>query len=215
MYVNGLTSFPLADTAAYICMMQTDFEILKKIVTGRRTVKAASMNGKIIPDEQVKELLALANYAPTHGRTEPWRFFVYTGEALKSFGQQHGELYVAHTPEERQNPDTPGKLASATEMPSHLIVAVMKRGMNPKIPAIEEIASASAAVQNILLGAEALGISVIWNTGGMTHSNAMRAHLDLSGEDIILGLLYMGYTDEAKKEGKRNTSIEEKTIWGQ
>lgn len=172
------------------------------------------MNGQIIPDEQIKELLELANWAPTHGRTEPWRFFVYGGEALKSFGAQHAGLYIANTPEEKQNPDTPGKLASATEMPSHVIVAVMKRGTNPKIPAIEEIASASAAVQNILLGAEALGISVIWNTGGMTHSEAMRTHLNLSAEDVVLGLLYMGYTDEPKKEGKRNTPMEEKTIWG-
>jgi nitroreductase len=117
-----------ARTACYICSMQNEFEILKKIITGRRTTKAASMNGKLIPDEQVNELLALADWAPTHGRTEPWNFFVYTGEALAKFGQAHGDLYNTHTPEENRNPDTAGKLAAATEMPSHLIVAVMKRG---------------------------------------------------------------------------------------
>lgn len=202
---------PLA--AAYICSMQAEFEILKKIVMERRTTKAASMNGRTIPDEQVKEILELANWAPTHGRTEPWRFFVYSGEALKQFGQKHGELYLANTPEEKQNPDTPGKLQDATKMPSHLVVAVMKRGTNPKIPAIEEVAAASAAVQNILLGAEALGISAIWNTGGMTHTDAMKSELGLTSEDIILGLVYMGYTDEVKREGKRNTSMIEKTIW--
>lgn len=193
--------------------MQNDFEILKKIISGRRTTKAASMNGKKIPDEQVKELLALADWAPTHGRTEPWRFYVYSGEALKKFGREHAELYVAHTPEDKLNPDTPGKLMAATEMPSHLLVAVMKRGENPKIPAIEEIAAASAAVQNILLGAEALGISCIWNSGGMSHKPAFKEYLKINQEDIVLGLIYMGYTDEPKREGKRNIPLQDKVKW--
>jgi nitroreductase len=200
---------------AYICRMQAEFEILKKIITERRTTKAASMNGKVIPNEQIKEILELANWAPTHGRTEPWRFFVYSGEGLVRFGQKHADLYIDNTPEEKQNPDTPGKLKSAIEMPSHAIIAVMKRGTNPKIPTIEEIASASAAVQNVMLGAEALGISAIWNSGGMTHSEALKSELGLAEEDIVLGLIYMGYTDEPKREGKRNTPIEEKTIWEQ
>lgn len=203
-----------AKVGCYICKMQAEFDILKKIITERRTTKAASMNGKTIPDEHIKEILELGNWAPTHGRTEPWKFFVYTGEALTRFGQTHGDIYLANTPEEKQNPETPGKLAAGTEMPSHLLIAVMKRGVNPKIPAIEEIAAASAAVQNVLLGAEALGIAAIWNTGGMAHSEAMKTELGLAGEDIILGLIYMGYTDEPKREGKRNSSMAEKTIWG-
>ena len=215
LYVNGLASFQTAAQAAYICEMQTEFEILKKIITSRRTIKAASMNGQIIPDEHIKDILELANWAPTHGRTEPWRFFVYGGAALKNFGKEHADLYIANTPVENQNPDTPGKLAAATDMPSHLVIAVMKRGMNSKIPAIEEIAAASAAVQNVLLGAEALGISAIWNTGGMAHKEAMRNYLNLAAEDVVLGFLYMGYTDEPVREGKRNTTIEEKTIWEQ
>lgn len=200
--------------AAYICNMQAEFEILKKIIMERRTTKAASMNGKAIPDEQIRQILELANWAPTHGRTEPWKFFVYSGAALERFGQTHADLYLNNTPEEKQNPDAPEKLKAATEMPSHLVIAVMKRGSNPKIPAMEEIASASAAVQNVLLGAEASGIATIWNTGGMAHSEAMKSELGLSESDIILGFIYMGYTDEPKREGKRNTPIEEKIIWG-
>ena len=193
--------------------METDFQTLKKIISARRTTKAATMNGKRIPDQQVWDLLALADWAPTHGRTEPWRFFVYTGDALKKFGWDHAELYLSHTPEDKLNPDTPQKLMAATEMPSHLVVAVMQRGDNPKIPAIEEIASASAAVQNVLLGAQALGISTIWNKGGMTNKKAMKELLGLAEEDMVMGLIYMGYTDESAREGKRNIPLEEKVKW--
>jgi nitroreductase len=191
----------------------TDLETLKKIISGRRTTKAAAMNGKKIPDEQVEELLRLADWAPTHGRTEPWRFFVYSGDALKKFGWEHAELYLSDTPEDKLNEETPGKLMAATENPSHLVIAVMKRGDNPKIPAIEEIAAASAAVQNMLLGAEASGISAIWNTGGMSHKKVLKDHLGLAEQDIVLGLIYMGYTDEPKREGTRKTPLEDKVKW--
>ncbi|MEZ5022407.1 MAG: nitroreductase family protein [Chitinophagales bacterium] len=32
------------------------------------------MNGKTISDKDFMEVLELANWAPTHGFTEPWRF---------------------------------------------------------------------------------------------------------------------------------------------
>jgi nitroreductase len=68
-------------------------------------------------------------------------------------------------------------------------------------------------VQNILLGAEALGISCIWNTGGMAHKQAFKDHFGLTTEDIVLGLIYMGYTDEPKREGKRNIPLQDKVKW--
>lgn len=197
----------------YICIMQADFEILKKIVRNRRTTKAASMNGKVIPDRQIEELLELANWAPTHGRTEPWKFFVYSGEALKAFGEAHARLYLEKTPLDKQNPGTPSKLMEATEQPSHLIVSVMNRGSNPKIPVIEEIAATSAAVQNILLGAGALGLAAIWNSGGMTHHPAMKSLLGLREEDIVIGLIYLGYSYEPQRSGNRSIPLEEKVIW--
>ena len=57
--------------------MNDRFEIIASIIKNRRSIKPVKMNGKKIPDEQVRELLKLANWAPTHGRTEPWRFIVY------------------------------------------------------------------------------------------------------------------------------------------
>lgn len=35
-----------------------------------------------IPDESIWKLLELANYAPNHKRTEPWRFVVFSEEKL-------------------------------------------------------------------------------------------------------------------------------------
>lgn len=194
-------------------MNRDQFEQLAAIIKNRRSVSWSKMNGKIIPAEIVNELLALADWAPTHGRTEPWRFWVYGGAVLKEFGKAHAGLYWKHTPEDKRQEATYEKLLHNVDNASHLVIPVMKRGENAKIPVLEEVAATAAAIQNILLGATALGISSFWSTGGMTHSHALKEYLHLGTDDIIMGLVFLGYTNEPDKEGIRNIALSEKIKW--
>lgn len=194
-------------------MDTTSFEQLRAVIRSRRTTKAVAMNAREIPDAQIGQLLELADWAPTHGQTEPWRFFIYAGQHLKRFGQIHAGLYWDHTEASRRTQPKYDKLVLSANRASHLLVAVMKRGANPKITAQEEISAASAAVQNILLGATALGIASFWSTGGMTHHPAMKEFLNLDEEDRILGLIYLGYSDEPDKKGERKILLSEKARW--
>ena len=193
--------------------MNNEFELLEHIIRTRRSVSWKHMNGRIIPDEEVKKLLALADWAPTHGRTEPWRFLVYKGEALKEFGKVHADLYWQHTAEDKRQDATYEKLLHNVDKASHLVIAVMNRGENVKIALLEEVAATSAAIQHILLGATTLGITSFWSTGGMTHSPALRDYLGFGSEDIVMGLIFLGYTDEPAKEGVRNIPMTEKVKW--
>jgi nitroreductase len=193
--------------------MANNFEAVKETILTRRNVKPAEMNGQAIDDAIVHELLELGNWAPTHARTEPWHFFVYSGQAVQQFCAQHAQLYKSATPEERYNEGTFTNLGKMGDKASHILVACMKRGSNEKIPVLEEIAAASCAVQNILLAAEARGIAVYWGSGGMAYKPEMRNMLGLGAEDLVLGILYLGYTSEPKKEGKRNSGIDAKLTW--
>lgn len=192
--------------------MNTSFSILADIIKNRRSIKPAKMNGKKIQDEQVWEILKLANWAPTHGRTEPWRFIVYSGDKVKEFCYHHAELYKAHTRPEKFEQANYEKQLHNGDLASHIIIAIMQRGSLAKIPALEEIAATAIAIQNILLGATAAGISGFLSTSGMTHHPALKNFLTLKEEDVVMGILYLGYSDE-KMEGKRHTEIEEKVIW--
>ena len=192
--------------------MSDHFEIIANIIKSRRSIKPAKMNGKKIPDELVKEILKLANWAPTHGRTEPWRFIVYSGDKVKEFCHQHAELYKGHTLPEKFDQATYDKQLHNGDLASHIVIAIMLRGSLAKIPALEEMASTAVAIQNILLGATASGIASFWSTGGMTHHPIMKKFLQLKDEDVIMALIYLGYSDE-KMEGKRATEVEEKIIW--
>ncbi len=189
------------------------FETLQQVVRNRRSTKPADMNGKKIDNILIRHLLELADWAPTHGRTEPWRFIVYENEAKQKFCHGHADLYKANTDPEKFTNAKYEKLQQQGDTVSHIIIVYMKRTQNNSIPALEEIAAVSAATQNILLGAAALNIAALWSTGGMAHHDSMKKFLNLADEDVVIGLLYLGYSDVDVKEGKRNVLLENKVVW--
>lgn len=190
--------------------MTNQFNSISEVIKGRRTVKPAAMNGKKIANEDVKALLSLADWAPTHGLTEPWRFVVY-GQP-QTFCHKHAQMYQQHTAEENFKPAVYQNLTNMGDLASHVVVAYMKRGENPNIPAFEEIAATACAIENLLLGAAASGIAAYWGTGGQTLKPAMKNFLGLGEDDQVMGILYLGYAD-TQPEGRRKTPLEEKIKW--
>ncbi len=73
-----------------------------------------------------------------------------------------------------------------------IIIAVSTITEHPKVPAIEQITSTAAAVQNMSLAAHALGYASIWRTGQVAFSDEVKRRMDLSVHDEIVGLLYLG-----------------------
>ena len=191
-------------------MDSTTFATISNIIKTRRSVKPAAMNGQKIPNAQVAALLELADWAPTHGYTEPWRFIVYENPA--DFCREHAEIYKQGVKSEDFNELTYNNLQHQGDKVSHVIIVTMKRGDLPKIPPFEEIAAVSSAIQNILLGATSLNIASFWSTGGAILKPGMKEFLQLREEDNVLGVLYLGYADQYP-EGRRNTPLEEKINW--
>lgn len=189
------------------------FENIANIIRNRRSTKPSDMNGKKINSSHIHQLLQLADWAPTHGLTEPWRFIVYENEAIQKFCFDHAELYKANTSTDKFTEAKYEKLLHTGDTVSHIILVYMKRSGGNSIPAAEEFAAVAASIQNILLGAASLDIAVLWSTGGMTYHPSMKNYMGLAVDDTILGLLYMGYTDEPLKEGKRNIRLEDKVVW--
>ena len=186
---------------------------LTDIILSRRSSKPATFNGNKIEDAQIEALLNLAHWAPTHGRTEPWRFKVYAGEGVTKFCEAHATLYKTNTDPELFTTAKFENLQQLGSQTSHIIGVYMQRQVPAKIAVVEEIAATAAAMQNILLGAEAHGISTLWSTGGMTHHPALKSFWGIAEDDVVMGLLYLGYSDAPKAEGKRNGTAAEKTSW--
>lgn len=186
---------------------------IEQAIKARRTVKPDKMNGKVIPDETVMELIAMADWAPTHAKTEPWRFVVYGNNKVKVFTKRHADLYKENTSPESFTQQKYDNLNALGNNVSHIVIVSMKRVANHKVPEIEEIAATSAAIENLLLTATAKGIASFWSTGGLTFHPALHKEFNLDEEDKILAILYLGYTDEPFREGSRIIPLSEKIEW--
>ncbi len=68
--------------------------LINELIRTRRSVFTQQFDpGKPIPDEIIWQILNNANWAPTHKRTEPWRFTVFSGEGRKILAEQQAAIY--------------------------------------------------------------------------------------------------------------------------
>jgi nitroreductase len=143
------------------------------------------------PDElELHSILSAAVRAPDHGRLRPWRFTVLRGDARQRLG-----LLLAHSYQRRHPDATPAQIEKETNRPlrAPLVVVVgakVNHGCN--IPAIEQILSAGAAAENIMVAAFALGFGCAWKTGEAAYDAEIKAAFGLEPTDAIVGFLYLG-----------------------
>ena len=186
---------------------------LAQLIAERRTVKPDTFTGEIIPDTQIKEILEQANWAPTHGYTEPWRFVVYQGEALKSLGRFMADYDQPNKEAEDFNEIRYNKLLNKPLLTSHVIGIAMKPNSNPKIPEIEESCAVAMALQNMWLYIHSLGYGAIWSTPGFAFSDAFRSFMQFDETHKSMGLLYIGKPSKTNPVGRRLSTIENKVRW--
>jgi nitroreductase len=182
---------------------------LIEAIEKRRNIKPESFNGKIIPENQFQLILEAANWAPTHGRTEPWRFFVFGPENRYELAQIQRDVYTQNAPADTFSEEKAKKFEERMKWVSHAVVIGGVTGAHPSIPAVEEIQATAIAVQNMWLRATDLGIAAYWGSGGPTYYPEFKKEFGLREQDFISGFLYFGYTD-SWPSGSRKSDIEGK-----
>lgn len=185
---------------------------LDHIIQNRRNIKPKFFSGEPVADDIVKKIIRSANWAPTHGSTEPWRFVVFSGSSKQDFAFFQSELYKTISAEDFK-PKKYEKLLKSPQLASHIIAIIVAKSINTQIPLLEEIVASSCAVQNMLLSAYEYNVSVHWSTGGITYEDKMKTFLGFDSNDQVLGFLYLGKSDLSKHKGIRLSSAESKTQW--
>lgn len=182
------------------------------LIRQRRSAFPAQYTGEKVEDAVIWQILENANWAPTHGKTEPWRFVVLAGKMLETFGDFQGETYKNNTPLESFDEAKFDKLRNNPRKASHIIAIYMKRQESGKIPEIEEIEAVACAVQNMYLTATAYGVGAFWSTGGATYLPEGKTFLGLGESDKLLGFFYVGVVGKPSADGVRKP-IQEKVQW--
>ncbi len=182
------------------------------LIANRRSVYPKQYNGTPVADAIVEQMLENANWAPTHGRTEPWRFVVFTGTGLEQLADLFQRNYKENTPAESYDEGKYEKQRESILQSSHVIAIIMKRQEIEKIPEVEEVSAVACAVQNMWLTATAYSIGTYWSTGGPTFKHQGKAFFNLGEKDKLLGFLYVGNYDGDLLAGTRKP-IADKVQW--
>ncbi|HLP95988.1 MAG TPA: nitroreductase, partial [Saprospiraceae bacterium] len=115
--------------------------------------------GQPVDRAVLEQLLENANWAPTHKRTEPWRFKVFhSAESRQKLSDYLSEYYRKNTPAD-QFSEEKMKGAGANPLRAGAVIAIV---LHPdpaaNLPEFEEIASVAMAVQNMWLTCAAIGL---------------------------------------------------------
>jgi nitroreductase len=181
-------------------------------------IKTRRSIGKVkddpVPSELIEKILEAATYAPNHYRTEPWRFFVISGNSRNKLGAILEEITrIENAYLESEELDRKAEKARKNPFRAPVIIAV---GVEPSekknVMDKEEYAAVCSAVQNMLLTAHALGLGAIWRTGAVTYNPKVKDFFGLTSKGELAGFIYLGYPDLTPKSVKK-TGFENVTVW--
>lgn len=177
-------------------------------ISKRRAIYPSSYTNENIEKEVIERILATANWAPTHRRTEPWRFHVFQDAAKMNLGQEILSLTKAANPSVAEFKLK--KTADKFERSPVVMTIILHRGPHESVPEWEEVAAVAMAVQNMWLACTAEGLGAYWSSPGVIAN--LRDFLQLKVNEKCLGLFFIGKTNE-KVEGSRKSSINDKITW--
>jgi nitroreductase len=163
-----------------------------------------------LPREVVEKLLSAGAQAPNHYKARPWRFVVLTGDGRKKLGDVMAASFLD------RNPATPPEGLDKTRalpLRAPVVIAIgADKPADTKIIEIENVSSASAAAQNILLAAHAQGLGAIWRTGEWARDSKVKEFLGFAEDQHIVGFIYVGYPDVMPEPYVRQ-GFEDRVTW--
>ncbi len=160
------------------------------LITRRRSILAKNMIEPGPPADELQSILDSAHRVPDHGKIGPWRFVVFEGDSRLRFGRQLKDIY------QQDNPDASDKLLqfqAETLTRAPLVIAVISTaGEHKKVPEWEQVLSAGACCQNILLAASTLGYGAQWLTEWYSYSDKVNELLKMEPHHKVAGFIYIG-----------------------
>jgi nitroreductase len=182
-----------------------------ELLLTRRSAKALTMVEPGPNEEELRTILTAGARVPDHGKLAPWRFIIFRGEARAAFGAELARIHAAAQPGATAE-QTGFEANRLTRAP--VVVAVISR-VTPgiKIPEWEQVLSAGAACQNMLVAATALGFGAQWLTEWYAFDPQVNALLGLKENEKVAGFIYLGSESVAKDERPRPVLADITSEW--
>ena len=183
------------------------------LLLSRRSVKARQMVAPGPAGSALEKILRAGLRVPDHGKMGPWQFIVVEGDARQKLGREIARCYREE--DDRPSESVARQLADVpAQAPLLIVVASCLKDAKP-IPEWEQVLSAGAACQNMLVAAHALGFVGQWLTGWAAYSPGVRGVLGLGAKDRVAGFLFMGSHDGELSERHRAEYADVVRHWGE
>ena len=177
----------------------------------RRSVSANSLGEPGPSEPEIAQMLTAAARVPDHKKLVPWRFILFQGDARRAFGKVLAGICES---EEKDVSKFRLETEAARFLRAPLVIAAISRPVkNPGAPEWEQILSAGAACQNLLLAASALGYGAQWITEWYGYSDGVRNALKLADNERVAGFIYIGTPKETPDERERPALSDIVTSW--
>ena len=102
-----------SERSTFMSLSITD---VNQLIRHRRTIKPITKAGEPnyqdepLDEALIQNLLENANWAPTHGLTEPWRFQVFQDQAREPLARFFSDMYDKHTDPDMFGPQKQAKV---------------------------------------------------------------------------------------------------------
>ena len=162
------------------------FEAVSAVIRNRRT--ALFVDDRPVPSQLVEQLCELAQWAPNHKRTWPWQFALVEGSARGRLGIVISDVMAANGDPVEKVIKTRGKYLRT---PVTLVVGSAPGDSVLRV--IENRDSVAAGIQNLLLGATALGLASFWSSCAKGADAVVASFCNFEPGTQIVGLIYLGW----------------------
>jgi nitroreductase len=175
----------------------------------RRSVK--SFTTRPVERREIEALLELAVHAPNHRMTQPWRFVVMGPQARRAYGRIKGSERAARVDDTEVaravRRKTEKEMAALPAM-----VAFLQPLDSDEAIREEDYATVYMGIQNVLLGAVAMGLGTHVKTGAVLDDSATRDLLGAEEGERVVALVQLGEPQELPGPRPRDPA-DERTRW--
>ena len=182
------------------------FRPVQAAIAGRRNVSPRRLVEPGPSRRQLDDLLALAAAAPDHGQLLPWRFLLIAQAHRQRLGDAFVSALITRDPCASQE-----QMACAHEKAFRaplLLVAISCHGkLETNIPESERLVSLGAAIQNLLIGARAMGFGSGLTSGQAMNAVALREMFRLRADESAVCFVNIGSVKQLKQSLRARPAI--------